>query len=332
MKSLVLFFRKPVPHFFSIEKIFSSVSEQLEKEISIKKSSLPFYTSSVSNIVKNLLFARQQKADVYHVTGDVHYVVLALPKRQVVLTIHDCIFLYQYSGLKKWFFHHLFLKWPVKHSSIITTISEQSKSEIIKFSGCAPEKIRVINNPVTASIYFKPRIFKQEKPTLLFLGSTPNKNLPRVIEAVKGLPCRVHVIGKIPGEQEQNLKDSEIEYVQSSGLSENELADAYAASDILLFPTLYEGFGLPILEAQKAGRPVITSDLSPMKEVAGGAAHLVNPYQVASIRKGIVKIINEQEYRNLLIKKGFENVQRFEPAWVAEQYLEVYKQIAAQEK
>src|SRR5207248_4825780 len=125
-------------------------------------------------------------------------------------------------------------------------------------------------------------------PTLLFLGSTPNKNLPRVIESIKGIECTLHVVGKIPIEQEKELRLSEIEFVQSIGLTESQLADAYCESDLLMFPTLYEGFGLPILEAQKAGRVVLTSNLSPMKEVAGNAACLVDPNQIPSIKEGLL--------------------------------------------
>ena len=328
MKSVVLFFRKPVPHFFSIEKIFSAVADQLQVHMTVRKSILPYHTSSIAKIIKNLLFARRQKANVYHVTGDVHYVVLALPRHKVMLTIHDCIFLHQYSGLKRWFFHRLFLKWPVHHSSVITTISEQSKKEIIQYSGCAPEKIRVINNPVTSAIYFREKAFNTEKPKLLFLGSTPNKNLPRVIEAIKGLKCILHIVGIIPQQERNKLEESGIEYTNASGLSESQLADAYAEADMLIFPTLYEGFGLPIVEAQKAGRPVLTSALSPMKEVAGGAACLVDPSQTFEIREGILKIIQDEGYRRQLVSKGFENVRRFEPAYISGQYLKLYEQLS----
>ena len=327
MKSVVFFFRKPVPHFFSIEKIFFSVADQLDHQLNIKKSFLPHHTSSIKKILSNLFFAQKQKGDVYHVTGDVHYVVLALPRNQVVLTIHDCVFLHQYSGLKKWFFHNLFLRWPVRYSRIITTISEQSKREIIRFTNCPEEKIRVINNPVTTAIYFTKKEFNREKPVLLFLGSTPNKNLPRAIEAIRGISCKLNVIGIIPDEQEKDLVKYGIEYSNSVGLTEDQLAQAYAESDIILFPTLYEGFGLPILEGQTAGRPVLTSDQSPMKEVAGGGACLVNPGDVQSIRNGLKRIIEEEEYRNQIVQKGFENVQRFQPGPIAEQYLALYQEV-----
>lgn len=330
MKSLILFYRRSVPHFFSIEKIFDAVALTLPKELNVQKRYLPHHTSSIKKILLNLRFVKKQKADVYHITGDVHYAVMALPKNRAILTIHDCIFLYQYSGLKKWFFHRLLLKWPVKHCRIVTTISEQTKQDIVKFSGCSPDKIRVINNPLTEAIYYKPRPFNRELPTLLFLGSTPNKNLERVIEAVKDIPCVLDIVGIIPEEQEKKLRQYNIRFNQSSRLSEQELAEKYFSCDLLLFPTLFEGFGLPIIEAQKAGRPVLTSKLSPMQEVAGGAACLVDPENEQSIRWGVLKIINDEGYREQLVKDGFENIKRFEPQAIAQQYYSLYKEVAEQ--
>jgi glycosyltransferase involved in cell wall biosynthesis len=330
MKSLILFYRKPVPHFFSIEKIFDAIALTLPKELSVQKRHVPHHTSSIKKILLNLRFVKRQKADVYHVTGDVHYAVMALPKSRTILTIHDCVFLYQYSGIKRWFFHRLLLKWPVKHCSIVTTISEQTKKDIIRFTGCSADKIRVINNPLTEAIHYKPKSFNSELPVLLFLGSTPNKNLPRIIEAVKDIPCVLEIVGIIPEEQEKMLRQYNIKFNQSSRLSEQELAEKYVSCDLLLFPTLFEGFGLPIIEAQKAGRPVLTSKLSPMQEVAGGAACLVNPEDVQSIRQGIFKIMNDEGYREQLVKDGFENIKRFEPQAIAQQYYSLYKEVAEQ--
>lgn len=329
MASVLLIFRKPVAHFFSIEKIFNALAERLTAKLQVTKVSMPDNTSSIANIVSNLKFVRRQKADVYHVTGDVHYAVLSLPKKKTILTIHDCVFLYQYQGLKKWFFLHLFLKWPVKRCRIITTISEQSKKDIVQFSGCHPSRVRVINNPVPEVIYYRERPFNAECPVILFLGSTPNKNLDRCIEALSGIPCQLVVVGIIPEDSVRKLNEHGISYSVTSKLSEQALADQYSGSDVLLFPTLFEGFGLPIVEAQKAGRPVITSNLSPMKEVAAEGACLVDPYDVASIRNGLLKVIREKEYRESVVAKGFENVKRFDPEYVATQYYNLYKEIMA---
>jgi glycosyltransferase involved in cell wall biosynthesis len=253
--------------------------------------------------------------------------VLGLPWKKTVLTIHDCFFVEQHKGVKKWLIHHIVLKWPVLASRIVTTISEQSKNDIIKYTGCKPEKIRVINNPLAGEIYYKPKPFNTTVPVLLFLGSTPNKNLERVMEAIKGLDCVLDVVGMIKPEHEEKLKQYNIDYRQASRLSELELADKYYGCDILLFPTLAEGFGLPIIEAQKAGRVVLTSNISPMKDVAGGAGCLVDPYNENSIREGITKILQDEHYRHTLINQGFENIKRFELEAVVKQYYSVYKEI-----
>ena len=103
------------------------------------------------------------------------------------------------------------------------------------------------------------------------------------------------------------------------------MAVAYQQSDIILFPSLYEGFGLPIIEGQKAGRPVITSNISPLSDIAGGAAHLVNPLDHLSIRKGVQKVIDDNEYRESLCVAGLKNVKKYSSEKIAEAYLELYK-------
>ena len=96
---------------------------------------------------------------------------------------------------------------------------------------------------------------------------------------------------------------------------------------MLVFVSTYEGFGLPILEAEATGRPVLTSNIMAMPEVAGDGACLVDPYNITAIRKGTLKVINDSSYRKELVQHGFENVKRFRPEKIAAQYVELYKQI-----
>jgi len=96
---------------------------------------------------------------------------------------------------------------------------------------------------------------------------------------------------------------------------------------MLVFASTYEGFGLPIVEAQATGRPVVTSNILSMPEVAGGAACLVDPFNVASIREGIAKVIQDSSYREYLVRLGFENVKRFQPENIAKNYLDIYTNI-----
>lgn len=330
MPVVCLLFRKPVAHFFSIEKVFNAIAENLPSEITVRKNFVPFYSSSLRNVLRNLFFGKKLQADIYHVTGDVHYMAMAFPKQRTILTIHDCVFLYKDTGIKKWFFHRLFLKWPVAACRIVTTISEQSKRDIIRFSGCDEEKIIVIPNMVGKSITHTVRTFNQSKPVLLFIGSTPNKNLDRTIVAIKDLDCVLDIVGKIPAETWLLLKQNNINFKNSFELSEQDLADKYTNADIILFPSLFEGFGLPIVEGQKAGRAVITSNISPMKEVAGEGACLVDPHDAASIREGLLKVINDEAYRNAIVAKGLENVQQYTAAAIGERYLTVYRKILEQ--
>ena len=163
----------------------------------------------------------------------------------------------------------------------------------------------------------------------MFVGITPNKNLFRVIEALKGIPCKLHVIGKIPQAEREQLLLQKIDFKESYNISEEELRKAYVESDVVLFPSLLEGFGLPIIEAQQTGRAVITSNLSPMKEVAAQGACLVDPLSVQSIQDGIKKVINDDEYRKEIIEQGLKNAQQYKPEKVADSYFNLYQRLAS---
>jgi glycosyltransferase involved in cell wall biosynthesis len=328
MISVAWIFRKPQPLYYSIEKVFNLIEENIKKkETGIRKVFMPKHKVLPDTIINNILFARKAKADLYHITGDIHYVALGLPAKKIILTVHDCVFMEQAHGIKKFLGHYLFLKWPVRKSRIVTTISEKTRQELIRYTGCRPEKIIVIPNPLDPRFLLSKKKFNTHCPVILFIGSTPNKNLPRVVEAIKGINCILEIIGKIPEELEKMMKVEKIQYKQAIGLTDEELINKYIECDMVLFPSTYEGFGLPIIEAQQTGRPVVTSNLSPMKEVAGDGACLVDPFSVKSIRDGIIKVIHDEPYRNELISKGITNTEKYNPAKIAQEYLNLYEQV-----
>lgn len=322
-----LVFRKKNPAFFSIERVFSGLEEELGKKVTIDRFVVPRLGVSLRNILAAAFYFKKNRSDIYHVTGDIHYVVFGLPRRRTLLTIHDCVFLRQTRGIKRLILKKLFLDGPVRWSALVTTISEASRQDIVRYTGCPPDKVVVIPNPVNELIRYQPQAFREKQPVLLFVGVTPNKNLLRVISALENIPCQLHIVGQLPEAEKKLLQQHEINYRQSIKLSDQELAACYSEADLVLFPSTFEGFGLPILEGQKAGRPVITSDLSPMKDVAAGAACLVDPYSVESIRAGVCKVIQDRSYREELVAAGFLNVQRFDAAAIADQYLSCYQKI-----
>jgi glycosyltransferase involved in cell wall biosynthesis len=325
---LMLVFRKRNPLFFSIERVFEIVQKPLQTLASVEFIQVP----QIGVKLNNVLFLRKQaqlKGDgmLFHVTGDIHYTVFALPRSRTILTVHDCVFMENYTGIKRWLLKKILLDWPIAYTKYVTAISQKTKDDIIQLTGCAPEKIRVIPNPVAEHIHYENNVFNSKKPVLLFLGSTANKNLDRVIPAIKDISCHLHIVGKPTDVQMEALKKEGISHAVEYGLTDTELANRYTMADIILFPSLYEGFGLPITEGYKAGRVVLTSNISPLKEVAAGAACLVDPTSVSSIKDGIIRLMNDKAYREELIEKGFQVVQQYLPEQIAQQYFNLYKEV-----
>jgi glycosyltransferase involved in cell wall biosynthesis len=242
--------------------------------------------------------------------------------------MHDLAFLNNGSGLKRYVIKKLFLDLPVRRLKFITAVSEATRQAAITHTGCPPEKIRVIHDPVQEHyLNGSPKSFNKERPTILQIGITENKNIPRLIKALEGINCRVVIVGNMTDDLAAQLEAGRIDYTSVLGLDDQAMRKAYEAADIVSFCSTFEGFGLPIIEAQSMMTPVLTSDLEPMKEVSGGAAYLADPYDIESIRQGILTMINDDGFRERIISEGLVNVQRFLPHKIAAKYQELYDEV-----
>jgi glycosyltransferase involved in cell wall biosynthesis len=269
-----------------------------------------------------------RQSDVNHITGDINFLGILLSSRKTIQTILDCVAMERTTGIRQAIFKTFWITLPVRRAKYITAISESTKREILKYVNCDPEKIVVIPVAISERFTPRPKAFNVTRPRILQLGTAPNKNIPRLAEALQGIECDLDIVGKFDPELEKILQQKGISYQYHSGLSDEEVLKKYEMADIIALASTYEGFGMPILEGQAVGRPVITSNISSMPEVAGDAACLVDPYDAASIRQGILKIIQDANYRDELVRKGFENVKRFDPQAIALQYLDLYRKVA----
>jgi glycosyltransferase involved in cell wall biosynthesis len=258
----------------------------------------------------------------------VHFLACFLHKQNTVLTIHDCRSLHRLSGIRREIVKLFWYTIPCRRSALITTISEFTRSELIRYTGCPPEKVRVVPDPVGQKFVPCSRIFNEACPAILLVGTGSNKNLERAAAALRGIPCQLQIIGALSASQKVVLAANDITWSARAKLPSAEVVAAYRNCDFLLFPSTYEGFGLPIVEAQATGRPVVTSNVCSMPEVAGAGARLVDPFDVNSIREGVLEVIGDAAYRRRLIENGFRNVFRFSAETIARQYVDVYEELA----
>lgn len=280
----------------------------------------------------------KERLDLVHFP---HFNVPIFYKKPFTVTIHDLI-LTHFPGRKmtKWYHrlaYHLTIKNAVKNSRKIIAVSNHTKEDLIKNFTVNPKKIEVIYNgisahfqrlsaPSTASTISKTlRKYAITKPFLLYTGVWRNhKNLPRLLHALKilkekfKLPLNLVITGRPDPhypEVKNTVKELKLEnYVIFPGLvEETELLHLYNAATIFVFPSLYEGFGLPPLEAMQCGTPVAASDTSSLPEICGKEnAIFFDPYDPEDIAQKIALLHKDKALQQKLIKNGLAHVKNFD--------------------
>ncbi len=328
MKILYIYRNKTIG--FSIQKVFKPIEDAINNLENVESFYLPEAGASVSQVWRNIKAAcakvREQRYDVIHITGHDYYLAYFLHwNNRIVVTVHDLGFLKAAKNALHRLLLRLFWVTTLKFANKIICISDSTRKELMQFLALKEDKVLIIDNPV--GVEFVPHVknVNTAYPQILHIGTKKNKNLANTILAIHDLPCHLTIIGELSKDDLSMLEKYHIDYDNKKGLSDEELLDEYVSCDIVNFPSTYEGFGMPIVEGQAVGRVVVTSNMSPMKDVAGNGCQLVDPFDPLSIRAGYEKAI---ENYDAIVERGFENIKRFSLDNVISAYREVYDEIA----
>jgi glycosyltransferase involved in cell wall biosynthesis len=322
--------RKRLESHFSIERLFAEIRRHMPADCEVTSCPAPEASAGILPRWRNVRHAAQQQADVHHIVGDSHYLAFGLPPEKTVLTIHDCAALNRLRGLPRALLKYFWFTGPMRRAAVVTAISEASKEELRQWVGALADKVTVVPDCVFDDFQYAPKRFNERAPVVLQIGTKENKNFERVAEAVATTGCQLHVVGDLEPEQRALCGRLGIPYCALGVVSDEALVQAFRRCDIVVFASLYEGFGLPVLEGQAIGRPVITSNISSLPEAAGEGALLVDPYSVDEIRAAIVRVVADAGLRASLVEKGLKNVERFRPEAIAARYAEIYKKVAVE--
>jgi glycosyltransferase involved in cell wall biosynthesis len=313
---------------YSIEGTFSAVRQNASaRDTEIELIRLPYANTGFVSRIRNGIYARRRSGDVNHVLGDVHYLVLFLPAKSVLLTVCDCVFAYHPSWMKGLILRLFWLHLPVRRAAIVSAISDKSRREILALTAPPRREVAVVPVCVADCFIHRDKPFDRTCPRILQVGTRPNKNVLRLVRALTGMPVILEIVGPIDASLREALSESGVNHENRTELTEREIVTAYERCDIVAFVSTYEGFGMPIVEGQAVGRVVVTSDLEPMRTVAADGAMLVDPESVGSIRDGILRVIHDDKFRESLIRNGSANAMQYRSGAITAEYLRLYNEL-----
>jgi glycosyltransferase involved in cell wall biosynthesis len=290
------------------------------------------------------------RVDLFHAP---HYVVSPLTRCPFVVTIHDCIHLRFPEYLPNRLAHvyaRTLMRSAARRSERVLTVSQASKQDILHYLKVPSGKVEVIYNAIDEQLACAPRADEVSKvreryqltsPFILYAGNIkPHKNVDRLIEAYSILRRRgiehakLLVIGdeisKYPNLRRLVHQFQLHQHVRFLGfVPDATLAALYQLASVFVFPSLYEGFGLPPLEAMAAGTPVITSNISSLPEVVGDAAVLIDPMDAGAIADAMARVLSDASLRASLVERGRQRVTVFSWERSARRVCEVYAELAA---
>jgi len=319
------------------QKFLNDDYEQFYSQAFIKS----FWRSK--GIVKDI---QNQDLDIYH--GLSHELPFGIDKTDAIsiVTIHDLIYKFykkDFSAIDRYIYHKKFT-YSCKVADHIIAISESTKNDIVKHFGIDEKKISVVYQSCDQS--FKKHIPKEEiadvkrkynlpEQYLLFVGSVIyRKNVLAIVKALKEIKSFVKIPLVIVGGGNKYLQEIK-QYIEQNDLKDlvyfppyisNEFLPAvYRGAKLFIYPSKYEGFGIPIIEAMYSRTPVILSNISSLPEAAGDGGYYIDPEKPETIAEGIIKLLTDKDFYVEKMNRGFQYVQKFNKSETAKSLMDVYE-------
>lgn len=309
----------------SIEAVFDTVADEMIKRgHEVHKWYKPVSWKQCFHEIWQL---RKEEYDLYHITGDVNYLWILFPWSKTTMTVHDIGFYKNHplNAVRVFLVLMIYLaSWCLKR---FTCVSDLTRSDLMNLLHIRGKKVVTVTNPLSLPVVRKVKPFNKECPIILQIGTGWHKNLEGLIEAAKSITCKLDIIGQPDEKDLERMQEYGIQYTTSHHLPVEEVIRKYEECDVLYFVSRSEGFGMPIIEAQTVGRVVLTTNTEPTKTVANGAAMLFDSEDHKGIHEGLLKVINDDAYRESLIASGYVNAANYTPTRIGAAYEEFYKSV-----
>ncbi|MBN1622699.1 MAG: glycosyltransferase family 4 protein [Endomicrobiales bacterium] len=324
--------------------LFGDPANLKKYELPVVEANFPIYSLSEQLLFPNII--KNSGIDIFHST---HYNIPLFNKTKMVTTIHDLIHLIfpQYLPNRlAYYYAKLMIGKACRKSRIIIADSENTKEDIIKYFDTNPSRIAVIN--LVLGEKFKPseeksiEMKKNYGKYILYIGAIrEHKNIIGLIKAFYELKKKRSIEHKLIliGKHKEHYFYKLMQIINNYGLSRDiinienaktdELQSFYCGADLFVFPSFYEGFGLPPLEAMACGCPVVAANTSSLPEVMGDAGLMADPYNVEDLANSISRVITDRKLKENMIKNGLERAKIFSKERFAEQTIKVYESVYA---
>lgn len=329
MSKIHVFLRKKRKGENSMEMLMSQYAAY---NFNIKVFELPYHSTSFQGIINNIKFVRKNKGDynwVYSI-GDGY---LSLFLKKCIVTIHDVDSFRNLNLVPKIYSYLINFYIPsLKRNIKYHCISNYTKTQFLNVLPFKKNNTFVSHNPIDNSFVNSDKILKEtpkkDKVILLHVGTGKRKNLEAVIEAIQEDPkYKILIVGVLSDYQKELLSKYSIDFENFIDLPKGDLINLYRQSDIVTFPSNCEGFGMIVIEANAMGKPIIAGDIEVLHEVGKDSALYVTPGDVEEIKKSLHLLLNNEDFKRNMIRRGLKNIKRFNIKKLNKEILEQFSNL-----